>query len=131
MNIGERHVLEGDEEYEVVSKGSYDDDGEFNVTDGRIPAEGDEGLLLQSEQHPENIYWLERVEVVDARNRMARMEMAMDELMPKVRIELLRYEEAGSIPLDEAASLMRVACATGYQFAQTENPPGALEASFD
>jgi hypothetical protein len=131
VNIGERHVMEGDEEYEVVSRGTYNDDGEFNVVEGRIPAEGEEGLLLQSEQHPENIYWLERVEVVDARNRMARLEMAMDELMPNVRAELLRFENPGTVPLDDVARLMRAACAAGYEFAQREDPPGALEASFD
>lgn len=124
-------MLEGDEEYEVVARGSYTDEGEFNVEEGRIPLEGDEGLVLQSEDHPENVYWLQRVEIVDARNRMSRLEMAMDELMPNVRAQLLKYEDEGVVPLDEAAGLLRAACAAGYEFARREDPPGALEASFD
>lgn len=130
MNIGERHVIQ-EEEWEVVSRGTPDEDGDLNVTEGRIPEDGDSGMLLQAEDDPEDLYWLERVTDVDARNRKARLEMAMDELMPEVRKRLMRFEEDGVVPFAITVSLVRAACAEGYHFGINESPQGALELSFE
>lgn len=125
MEVGDRHVIDG-VEYECVSSGTIGDDGEFSVTEGRVPMPGDEGMLLAPEDDEGSGYWFEPVARVEQRARMAALEMEMDSLMPNVRRELLAYEEEGAVPLTVAAGFARAACAYGYMYGFKEVPPGDL-----
>lgn len=125
MEVGDRYPIDG-VEYECVSIGTVGDDGEYEVTDGRTPVPGDEGMLLAPEDDPDARYWFEPVARVEQRARMAALEMEMDSLMPSVRRELLTYEEEGTVPLTVAAAFARAACAYGYMFGFKEDPAGEL-----
>jgi hypothetical protein len=125
VEIGDRHEIDG-VQYEIVSAGLYDGE-KIDVQEGRVPMEGDSAYLFVPEDDPEHAFLLEQVEVIEHRERMARLELEMDGLMPGVRAALLLYEERDDpVPVEVVGRLLRAACATGYQYGVAEEPRGAL-----
>jgi hypothetical protein len=129
VEIGDRQQIEG-VLHECVSIGLFDEEtGDYTMQEGRVPGEGEEGILIAPDSDPDRAYWMQPASEVDDRNRQSSLEMQMDALMPDVRRELLRFEDDGVVPLDVAAGLARAACAYGYEYGINEEPRGALKSS--
>jgi hypothetical protein len=125
LKLGDRHEIDGTE-YEVTGIGKLDEEGNYEVVDGRIPLDGDTGLLITPDDEPGDSFWLEPVSLMRQRERIGALEFAMDSITQPVRVELLGYEVQGAVPFGVVVGLVRAAAAYGYVYGTTEEPRGQL-----
>lgn len=126
MNIGDRHPLDN-VLYEIVSIGALDEDGDFDVEEGRVPEPEETGMVLLPDDEPGRAYWMQPVTEVEQRARVASLEMEVDFLLGSLRATLIEYEDKDEdVPVSVVASLMRASCSVGYMHGLREEPRGAL-----